>query len=702
MSAFDRLSPALRYHIVNTWGFRGLRPVQEIATGPLLDGCNAVVLAPTAGGKTESAFFPMLSAMDVEDWQPISVLYLSPIRALLNNLEERVQRYASALGRRAFVWHGDTGASARKRFLENPTDILLTTPESLEAMMMSPKLPVHRLFAGLRSVIIDEVHAFAGDDRGAHLAALLERLITYCGRDLQRIGLSATVGNPHEILQWLTGTSARDGIVIDPPKERREPEIVLDYVGNLANAAKVIRVLHPGQKRLVFADSRRVVEEVARDLRGLGVETYLAHGSLSVSERRDAERAFAEGRDCVIVATSALELGIDVGDLDRVIQIDSPTSVASFLQRMGRTGRRGGNPNYTFLCTKESRTLEAAGLLSLVRSGFVEPVKPRKRAAHILAHQLMALGIQFGGIGKSDWHTWVAGATPFAGIEEPDRNELVAYMLSKGILADHGGKLWLGPEGEKRYGRRNFGELYAVFSSPRMMDVRWGPREIGTVDANFLESLMQEPGRAAFTLAGQPWQVLGIDWAAGVCAVTPAQDGRSARWSGRPGYLGYDYCQAMRSVLVREEADPAWSNRARSVLHRLRGEHSFLKDEPSPMISEGDEITWWTFAGGKANGLLARMIETELGGKCTVRNVSITCKEEAGKSKVVLVDFIRRLAAEERPDWSDACRHAEGAARGRVSKFEPCLPERLLQELLAEMVVDVEGARKAVETGRGD
>jgi len=142
--------------------------------------------------------------------------------------------------------------------------------------------------------------------------------------------------------------------------------------------------------------------------------------------------------------------------------------------------------------------------------------------------------------------------------------------------------------------------------------------------------------------------------------------------------------------------DPAWSRRAQTVLNQQREEHSFLKDEPSPMIDAGEEITWWTFAGGKANGLLARMIEAEFGGKCTVRNVSITCKEEAGKSQAALRAFIRRLEAEGRPALSDAQKHAEGAARGRVSKFEPCLPERLLQELLAEIVVDVEGARRAV------
>ncbi|MEP7124757.1 MAG: DEAD/DEAH box helicase, partial [Byssovorax sp.] len=207
MSAFDRLSSALQYQIVNTLSYSALRPVQEVAIGPVLDGKNAVVLAPTAGGKTEAAFFPLLSAMDTEDWRPVSVLYLSPIRALLNNQEERVAKLAGLVGRRSFKWHGDTTPSARKAFLRDPTDILLITPESLEAMLISPRVPTRELFAGLRTVIIDEVHSFAADDRGAHLSSLMERLTRFCGRDVQRLGLSATVGNPDEILRWIQGSS---------------------------------------------------------------------------------------------------------------------------------------------------------------------------------------------------------------------------------------------------------------------------------------------------------------------------------------------------------------------------------------------------------------------------------------------------------------------------------------------------------------
>lgn len=696
MSAFERLSGALQYHIVNTLGFAELRPVQLRSIDALLDGKNAVILAPTAGGKTESAFFPLLSLMDTQDWRSVSVMYLSPIRALLNNQEERVSRYAGLVGRRVFKWHGDTGQGARRQFLREPTDILLITPESLEATLMSARVPSRELFAGLRSVIIDEVHAFADDDRGAHLAALLERLTRIAGRDLQRIGLSATVGNPPEILQWLQGSSARDGVVVDPGGARRSAELSLDYVGSPENAARIIQALHPGRKRLVFVDSRRQAEQLGHLVGGLGVPTFVTHGSLSMPERRDAERAFHEGQDCVIVATSALELGIDVGDLDHVLQIDAPSSVASFLQRMGRTGRRGGPPNCTFLATKEPAVVRAAAILTLYRQGFVEPVRPNPRAYHILAHQLMSLSVQHSGLARAGFWSQVEGAAPFSGITSDDRERVIEQMLGAGILADQGGRLWLGPEGEKRYGRANFRELYSVFDVPRLITVRAGVEEVGSIDASFLAAISAEPEPAAFMLAGRTWQVVATEWGRGLCIVRPAPTGRVPRWSGDPRFLSYELCQASRKVLLGEVDDPAWSARARTVLETSRAEYAFLADAASPILETREQLEWWTFAGGGANLLLARMLEAELGAKVTSNNHSLCFKEKAGESGVALRQAIAGLQQRSAPTADDCARFALGGDKKRFSKFDPCLPEDLLGRLVVESSLDVEGARKVV------
>lgn len=693
-SAFDRLSPALQHQVVHQLGFRELRPVQLLTIDAVLDGDDCVVLAPTAGGKTEAALLPTLSNMDHHDWRPTSVLYLSPIRALLNNQAERLTRLTGLIGRRAFVWHGDTLPGPRRRFLADPADVLLTTPESLEAMLMSPRIATARLFAGLHSVIVDEVHAFADDDRGAHLSALLERLTRLAARDLQRIGLSATVGNPGQILEWLRGSSPRGARVVRPPPAPGTPELVLDHVGSLDNAAHVIARLHPGRKRLVFADSRRTVEALGNSLLALGVTAHVAHGSLSAPARRDAEQAFESGRDCVIVATSALELGIDVGDLDHVLQIDSPTRVASFLQRMGRTGRRPGTaPNCTFLATSEPATLQAAALLSLHARGFVEPVRPSRRAFHILAHQLLALVIALSGAPAPDLRAWLGltgTTTPpaaFADITPSEFESLLSTMLERQILADHGGRLWLGPRGEQLYARRNFAELYAVFSTPRLIKVLADGHELGSVDASFLEKLEGADDPPHFTLGGRAWQVTSVEWGRGTCHVTPSSHGGRTRWTGSPRPLPAALCQSMRALLCDDTVPSTWSNRARTVLAEQRLTHTFLRDDPSPLLRTGADLTWWNYAGGAANILLARMFEAELGGKVTARDISLTFKNEAATSELPVRKLIDQWTCEHRPSTTDALRFAGEATRTRLSKFEPCLPDPHLAALRAEALL---------------
>ncbi|MGI8447173.1 MAG: DEAD/DEAH box helicase, partial [Streptosporangiaceae bacterium] len=213
-----RLNASLAHHVVNTLGWADLRPLQSEAIGPLLAGEDALLLAPTAGGKTEAAAFPLLSRMTAESWGAPSLIYLAPLKALLNNLLPRLETYGGWAGRRAALWHGDVTSGVRARLLRDPPDVLLTTPESLESMLVSVKVDHRRLFGPLRAVVVDEVHAFAGDDRGWYLLAVLERLTRLAGQPLQRVGLSATVGNPDELLSWLQGSGAgRGGEPVLPP-----------------------------------------------------------------------------------------------------------------------------------------------------------------------------------------------------------------------------------------------------------------------------------------------------------------------------------------------------------------------------------------------------------------------------------------------------------------------------------------------------
>ncbi|MGY1979946.1 DEAD/DEAH box helicase [Nocardia gipuzkoensis] len=605
MDAFERLHPGVRYHLANTLRWADLRPTQAAAVGPIMDGSDALVIAPTAGGKTEAAIFPLLSQMATQDWCGISVLYLCPLRALLNNLQPRLHEYAQWLGRTAAVWHGDVGQTARQRILRDRPDILLTTPESLEAMLVSTRVDPRALFSGLRAVVIDEVHAFAGDDRGWHLLAVLERLARISGRDVQRIGLSATVGNPEELSTWLQGSFVgRARAVVAPATfgATVAPEVMVDHVGSIANAATVIAALHQGEKRLVFVDSRRQAEELGAALRVKGIETYLSHSSLSAGERKRSEEAFAESRDTVIVATSTLELGIDVGDLDRVIQIGSPRTVASFLQRLGRTGRRTGSVrNCLFLCPDEDAVLQALGLLHCWSRSWVEPIVAPPSPRHIVAQQLLALCLQEHRIGVNTWQQWWGSLSLF----DETATQILEYLCAEGYFERDGDFLHIGPEAEKRFGRRYFSDLTAVFSAAPEFAVLAGRNEVGTVGTDLL--IEEVEGPRVLLLGGRSWQVTHVDWPRRRCFVDAVESGGRAKWSGSGSGMSYEITRGMRSVLLGDRpAGVTLTKRAISALDGLRSAYESTVMPDALVVALPSEGTgrWWTWAGTAANRTL--------------------------------------------------------------------------------------------------
>ncbi|MFK4688322.1 DEAD/DEAH box helicase [Streptomyces pristinaespiralis] len=697
----ERLDPVVLHHIVNTLGWPDLRPLQKAAVHPLMDGEDAILLAPTAGGKTEAATFPMLSAMREKRWTGTSVLYLAPLKALLNNLVHRVDTYAQWLGRRAALWHGDTPESVRRRIRTKSPDFLLTTPESLEAMLISVKTDHSHMLGRVHAVVVDEVHAFAGDDRGWHLLAVLERLERLAGHRIQRIGLSATIGNPDTLLTWLQGASSADrpGRVVAPgvtlpaasaaaaetqDLPRPAGEVELDYVGSLANAAKVISALHRGEKRLVFCDSRKQVEELGAALRARDVTVFLSHASLSTDERARSEQAFAEARDCVIVSTSTLELGIDVGDLDRVIQIDSPSTVASFLQRIGRTGRRTGTSrNCLFLATRPDALFQAAGLLTLWTRGWVEPVTPPPSPRHLVAQQLLAVTLQEHRLGDRLWPEQWNGLAPFDRSATP----LLSHLVEGGFLDSDGGMLFIGPQAERHFGRRHFMELTASFTAPPEFTVLAGRTEIGTTDPTVLTE--ERPGPRRLLLAGRSWQVTFIDWARRRAFVEPVEDGGIAKWQGSEARgLSYALTRAMRDVLLGTDPDVRLTRRATATLTELRMDRAPHEVHPAGtlLVRNADAARWWTWAGYRANATLAASL-----GKLADPVQRPTDTHVRLRQDLAPEDW--KTARAELPDSLTLPTVDPRAVRGL--KFSAALPPRLATTTLAERLADLEGALAA-------
>ena len=680
MNAFERLHPALQHHIVNSLGWRELRPVQSLSIDACLDGANIVVLAPTAGGKTEAAFFPVISQMLSESWTGLSILYVSPIRALLNNQQQRLRRYFELVGRRAACWHGDTSQGDKARMIAEQPDCLLTTPESLEVILVSSKIDHREFFKNVRIVVIDELHAFAGDDRGWHLLSVFSRIQRLAGRDLQRIGLSATVGNPTEMLAWLSSGSKRPREVVSPaPVVRQKPDVQLDYVKSLQNAAKVISILHRGEKRLVFCDSRSRVEQLASLLRGCGVDTFVSHSSLGIDERRAAEDAFSQKQNCVIVATSSLELGLDVGDLDRVIQIDAPTTVSSFLQRMGRTGRRAKSlSNCLFLATSEEGLLRAAALLHLWGNGYVEPVNAPPKPFHILAQQLMALVLQERGIGRHTFMEWLTDVPAFSVMPIDQIQELVDHLIRAGTLIEDAGIHSFGVHGEAEYGRRNFLEILSVFTSPPLFHVLYGQKELGNVDESTFYK--KQDGPVILSLAGRSWKTNYLDWKRRIAYVEPTDEKGESRWIGEGQFLSFRISQSIRRILAEETNQAYWSQRATAKIGEIRLGFPWLSNERTTLLQQPTgEVQWWTFAGGLANAIMVDHLCNGSNAKTDNHSIRFTSSLKMAEVESLIASKIHEPIVP-RPN-DDAIKNL---------KFGECLPPSIADVVFASRFNDTD------------
>lgn len=704
MSVFARFPPRLQQAIVARLGWSSLRPVQDEAGAALLDGWNAVVLAPTAGGKTEAALFPILAGLIEAPASAVAAIYVAPIKALLNNQSHRLDLYTEMVGLRRFVWHGDTPDHERRAFVRDPCELLMTTPESLEVMLVSPRVDAGSLFRDLKFVVVDEIHALAGTDRGAHLMSVVERLARLSRHDPQRVGLSATVGNPERILEWLRGTSERPGKVVDPPSAPSRRQLHIVYRPDLPALAAGAAKLAQGSKSLFFCQTRSLTEAVSEQMRRLGTTVHVHHSAISREERDLAEEQFQSGTGACIVCTSTLELGIDVGDLDLVLQADAPATVGSFLQRMGRTGRRRGQvANTTFLCESADAVVQAIALIELARSGWVESIAVNDRCWPVLIHQLVAMALASEGIGPEDAWSTLSRVPDFGGIGREEFDRLVAWMRREQSLRLVGGRLVVGPKVEREFGRRNFRDLYSVFSSPQSYTVQTAAaRPLGSLNQDFVDRLVD--GVSCFLLSGRAWTVLRVQHDDRRVIVDAAPRGKQPTWGGfLPQFLGHTLCQRMLAVVAGDEDYPYLSPPAREVLTARRAEMAgVVEPEIGGIELDHEEIRWWTYAGGAINSTLRyalRYLQADWTITADNSLVRLRGDDVGGRA---FGDALGALGHKGFWDneklWTEI---AETFPSYRFSKFQTLMPPWIERETLAHYLLDILGTRAWLDRSKG-
>ncbi|MDJ0691188.1 MAG: DEAD/DEAH box helicase [Xenococcaceae cyanobacterium MO_188.B32] len=693
-SAFARFPTRLQQAIVSRLGWSSLRPVQELSSHALLDGKNAIILAPTAGGKTEASIFPVLANLIEREPKTIGVIYVAPIKALLNNQAERLKTYTEMVGLRRFVWHGDIKASEKKAFIKEPAHILMTTPESLEVMLLSSKVPHVKLFNDLRAVIVDEIHALAGSDRGTHLISVFERLFPCTDNDVQRIGLSATVGNPQDILQWLQGTSQREGCVIDPPHVPSKKDIRIYYQETTRAIASQASQIAQGQKSLFFCQSRSLAEKIAEQMQERNIDVFVHHSSVSAEERTTAEERFHRGGNTSIICTSTLELGIDVGDLDLVLQANAPSTVSSFLQRLGRTGRRKGQrANTTFFCEDTETVLQAIALIELAKKGWVESVPTNNRVWSVLVHQILALTLQFGAISAEQCWQQLSVIPDFSGISQSEFEYLIAHMVREHFLFLSQGLLSIGDQTEKTFGRRNFMEIYAVFSSPQLYKVSTETGYIiGSLEQNFVDKLVAE--MSSFLLSGKAWIVNHISHEDRIVKVIPAPRGKKPTWGGFiPQLLSFEICQEIKELLLRRDRIPYLNEKAQTFLDEWREElNPVLNHSELNIRIEPERVLWWTFAGGQINHTLKYGIQVQKDWKIIADNFKLKI-EGNGFTPQSLRQIITNLSTDD--FWQDSSTRSfikANLPNYRLSKFQSALPTNNSLEMVESYLLDISQA----------
>ena len=595
-SVFDRFPGFIQDYIyAHSW--ESLREVQIAAAQEILDTENHLLLtSTTASGKTEAAFFPILTRILETHPQSVSVLYIAPLKSLINDQYERMKDILEESGIPVTHWHGDVGISQKKKLLTDPRGILQITPESLESMLINRSNDIPRLFGDLEFIVLDEIHTMVGTDRGNQVMCQISRISHSIGKDPRRIGLSATVGDPSLMAQWLGQGSLRNVSFPDFGKGQIHWRLGMEhfYYQKMQEEKKESgqSVIDAGyeymydcvqdKKSIVFSNSREETEYITATLRQIAKNRHekdifrIHHGNLSASIREETEAVMKDDDiQAVACATVTMELGIDIGKLERIIQNQAPNSVSSFLQRLGRSGRRNNPPEMMMVFREEDalpntplpqlipwELLQGIAIVQLyLEERFIEEPRIRHFPMSLCFHQTLSILASSGELAPSRLADILLALPPFSNVSRDDYRLLLHAMIQNDFIemTEEGG-LIVGLAGEKLIGSFKF---YAVFKDSEDFTVRCESDEIGTITS-------PPPVGDRFALAGRIWEVEEIDATRRLVYVKGVEGKMEISWPGDYGEIHTKILERMKQILCEDEIYPYLKENAVKRLIEVR------------------------------------------------------------------------------------------------------------------------------------
>jgi ATP-dependent Lhr-like helicase len=704
-------------------GWRSLREIQARAIGPILDGGRDVIIAAaTAGGKTEAAFLPICSRVVAQPAGSVRALYVSPLKALINDQFDRLDRLCARLDIPVHRWHGDVAASHKRELLTDPAGILLITPESLEALFVLRGTALPALFSGLDFIVVDELHAFIGSERGRQLQSLLARLDLVLRRRVPRIALSATLGDMQMAAEFLRPGQALPCELIIRTTEDSTHEIRLQVRGyrvaddaadesaQAAIGAHLFQVLR-GSDNLIFANSRRNVELYGDHLRRLAEtarvpnEFWPHHGSLSRDLREHAEQVLKDPAvPASVLCTTTLEMGIDIGSVASIAQIGPPPSVAALRQRLGRSGRRG-EPATLRVYIQEpepdadsppqdrlrAALVQTVAMVQLLLAKWCEP--PEADALHLstLVQQVLSLIAQYGGVRADEAWRALCAEGAFRAVDQRVFAMLLRELGRRDLIVQSSdGNLLLGTRGERLVNHYSF---YTAFATPEEYRLVAGGSELGTLP---IAHPLSKGGAVIF--AGQRWRVLAVDAEAKIVQLAPAPAGRAPRFDGISAQVHDRVRQTMKTVYESADVPTFLDPAARALLQEGRDTYARLDLAHRTFVEDGGGVVFFCWRGDRVMDTLLLQLQSR--GLGVERDgVALTV---SGITADGLAAHVRALAAADQP--ADPVALARTVANKVVEKHHPLLSEDLLALDYASERLDAQGAWQAARqsaTGSG-